>query len=133
MSAVAVRGLLAGASVVVATAAGIVTNVATDQPSLAWWVALGSLVILGVATQVSLTLFESHSPSATAAGAGSIAVGGSTHRSVTTRVREGMDSQSRPSTPNGTSAMGPGSIAIGGEARGDLSTEVGEGRGAIGP
>lgn len=131
MSTVTARASLAAVSVVVATAAGIVTNIATDEPNIAWWVTLGCLLLLGALTQVGLTLFEGRSSDVTAAGVGSVAVGGTTRGSVTTHV-QATGQQSSTSMVGGINAQGPGSIAIGGEALGDVSTDVTESGGSQG-
>lgn len=108
----------------VATASGIVTNIATDQASLAWWVSLGTLLVVGVTAQIWLTSTEGQNQSVTAAGAGSVAVGGSAQSTIRTRVR-GYAQQTPPTgTSEGTTAGAPGSIAVGGEAIGDLSTDA---------
>lgn len=118
------RGLVAGASVIVATAIGVITNIATNQDGLAWWVSLGALLIIGAGAQVWLTSTDRKSDSITAAGAGSVAVGGSTHGTIRTRTNISSQQSSSPVSSDGLLASGPGSIAIGGEAKGDLSTEV---------
>ncbi|MFJ8564472.1 hypothetical protein [Streptomyces sp. NPDC093514] len=99
------------------------TNIATDRPGLAWWVSLGALVILGISTQVWLTKPEERGADVTAAGAGSVAVGGSTHGQVKTRVRGSATQNPPDSTAGGIRATGPGSIAIGGDAMGDVSSD----------
>jgi hypothetical protein len=109
---------------VIAAAIGLVTNIATDRPSIAWWVALGALLVIGVGTQVWLTSSESQQASITAMGKGSVAVGGSTHGSISTRIRGASQSSPPASTQEGINAQGPGSIAIGGEAKGDLTTDI---------
>lgn len=124
VSASVKRGLVAGASVVVAAAIGIVTNIATNQAGLAWWVSLGALLVIGAGAQIWLTATEARGVTITAAGAGSVAVGGSTHGAVSTRARGSVRRASSASTSDGLTAAGPGSIAIGGEAKGELSTEV---------
>lgn len=124
MSTAIKRSLAAGGSVLIAAAIGVVTNIATDQEGLAWWVALGALLIIGVGTQVWLISNESQQANITALGKGSVAVGGSTHGSVSTRARGSAHPSSPETTQNGITSQGPGSIAIGGEARGDLTTDV---------
>lgn len=117
------RGLVAGASVVIAATIGVVTNIATDQTGLAWWVSLGALVILGVGAQVWLTKSEGHGVTVAADGAGSVAVGGSTHGNVKTRVRGSVTQNLPGPETEGIRSAGPGSVAIGGDAIGDVSTE----------
>lgn len=118
------RGLVAGASVVIAAGIGVVTNVATDRTGLAWWVSLGALLLIGVATQIWLTASEGQQATVTASGHGSVAVGGSTHRTVSTRARTSAPPTAISDAGAGINARGPGSIAIGGEARGDLTTDA---------
>ncbi|GGX16533.1 hypothetical protein GCM10010321_33600 [Streptomyces chartreusis] len=124
MSTAIKRSVAAGASVVIAAAIGLVTNIATDRPNVAWWVALGALLIVGAGTQAFLTSSESQGANISATGKGSIAVGGSTHGSVSTRIRGSMQSSPPPSTQDGIVSQGPGSIAIGGEAEGDITTDI---------
>lgn len=124
VSAAMKRSLAGGVAVVIAAAIGLVTNIATDRPSIAWWVALGALLVIGVGTQIWLTSIEAQQATITAMGAGSVAVGGSTHGSISTRIRGASQSSPPASTQEGTNAQGPGSIAIGGEAKGDLTTDI---------
>ena len=118
------RGLVAGASVVIAAGIGIVTNVATDQTGLAWWVSLGALLVIGVGAQIWLSSTEGQSATVQAIGAGSVAVGGSTHGAVRTRARGRAQPPAATGPSEGLVARGLGSIAVGGEAQGDLSTDV---------
>jgi hypothetical protein len=55
------RGVAAGLSAVVAAATGVVTNLVTNQWSLALVVAFGLLVLLGVGFQAGLTMIGSSS------------------------------------------------------------------------
>jgi len=124
VSAAMNRGLVAGASVVIAAAIGVVTNIATDRPGLAWWVSLGALLVIGVGAQVWLTSSEGRQGNVTASGAGSVAVGGTTYEAVRTHTRGSTQSGSPISTRDAITATGIGSIAIGGDARGELTTDT---------
>ncbi|GAA2476251.1 hypothetical protein GCM10010393_02720 [Streptomyces gobitricini] len=118
------RSLVAGTSVVIAAAIGIITNIATNHAGLAWWVSLGALLVIGVGAQVWLTSTEGQAASVRAAGAGSVAVGGSTQSTVSTRARNSAQQSPSEIPSEGVLAAGSGSIAIGGEAAGGLSTDV---------
>jgi hypothetical protein len=72
-------------STVVAAGTGVATNVFTDGWKWPWGVALGVFVLAGIGLQ--LLPAAAGSPVVRASGAGSVAVGGSVHGSVTTNVR----------------------------------------------
>ncbi|MFJ4536494.1 hypothetical protein ACIP39_11015 [Streptomyces tibetensis] len=105
------RAVVAGSSVVASAASGLVTNVVTDRPAWPWWVALGVLVIVAVILQVVLTAEGGDGPGP---GAGSVAIGGTAHEAITTRV----------SLSEGATAQGAGSVSVAGDARGQISTDV---------
>jgi hypothetical protein len=52
------RGLAAAGTFVLAAAVNVVTGIMTEQGSTAWWLTLGTLVIVGGALQAWLTLAE---------------------------------------------------------------------------
>ncbi|MFF9127977.1 hypothetical protein ACF09J_32775 [Streptomyces sp. NPDC014889] len=105
------RAIVAGSSVVASAASGLVTNVVTDQPTGAWWVALGVLVVVAVVLQVLVT---ADSGAAQAPGAGSVAIGGAAHEAITTQVNLTGD----------VPAQGAGAVSVAGDARGQISTHV---------
>lgn len=96
---------------VASAASGLVTNVVTDRPAWPWWVALGVLVVVAVVLQVVLTADGGDGP---APGAGSVAIGGTAHEAITTRV----------SLSGGVTALGAGSVTVAGDAHGQVSTDV---------
>ncbi|MFJ4245939.1 hypothetical protein ACIP17_35695 [Streptomyces iakyrus] len=105
------RAVVAGSSVVASAACGLVTNVVTDRPVWPWWVALGVLVVVAVFLQVVLTADGADGPGP---GIGSVAIGGTAHEAITTRV----------SLSGGETAQGAGSVTVDGDARGRISTDV---------
>jgi hypothetical protein len=105
------RAVVAGSSVVASAASGLVTNVVTDRPAWPWWVALGVLVVVAVILQVVLTADGTDAPGP---GAGSVAIGGTAHEAITTRVSLSGD----------VTAQGTGSVTVTGDARGQVSTHV---------
>ena len=111
------RVAIASATVVVAAATGIVTNVLSSSWTLTWWLALGVLVVLGVGLQ----LLVGKKSIVSSTGPGAVGVGGSTSKRVTTRVRGKHGSGE---VDGEISAAGPGSVAIGGNADGEISTDV---------
>lgn len=131
------RALAAGASVVLAAIIGVITALVTTHSSRGLWVGLGVLIVAGAALQVGITLTErrpskdpqltgqAHKQTAAAAhGAGSVAVGGSTHSSIQTRVQGSAASTAPTDKHDGVVASGDGSVAVGGDASGLISTEV---------
>jgi hypothetical protein len=89
------RALLAGASAAVSAIVGVFTNIYTDGGAWPWAVALATLVILGVGLQVAAVALR-RSGAVEAAGAGSVAVGGSVGGPVRTRVRGAATNPSPP-------------------------------------
>ncbi|MFI5531880.1 hypothetical protein ACIA8O_25445 [Kitasatospora sp. NPDC051853] len=126
MSTVVRRSIAAAATVVVAAATGVATNVATDDAGTGWWVALGMLVVLGVALQVYLTVSSSDGggTDVTAAGAGSVAIGGSLRGSVKTKASGASGSAGAAPAQGGITAAGPGSVAVGKDVDGPIETDV---------
>ncbi len=121
MASGAMRAVAAGATVVVAAASGVVTNIATQEPGWAWWVGLGVLVIIGVLLQVLISLLDTGNK-VTASGAGAVSIGGSAREKITTRVKgSGAAGSSRT---GGVSASGAGSVTVGQDAEGEISTEI---------
>lgn len=121
MASGAMRAVAAGATVVVAAASGVVTNIATQEASWAWWVGLGALVIVGVLLQLLIGLLDADRK-VTASGAGAVAVGGSARKKITTRVKGvGAAGSSRA---GGVSASGAGSVTVGQDSEGEISTEI---------
>jgi len=126
---VALRGALAAASLLVSVAAGLVTNVYTDGWRLPWGVALVMLVVVGAGLQVAVIAVEGRGRQAVrAAGAGSVAVGGSVRGPVTTRVR-GVDGAAGDvggggAAGDGVFASGSGGVAAGGDVHGRVETSV---------
>lgn len=116
------RVVAVSASVLVAAAIGVVTNVLSDSWSLTWWLALGGLVVLNLVLQLILNPPGRKNPTVDASGAGSIAVGGSSSAPITTKVR-GTGNAQPPSSVDVT-ASGAGAVAIGGDAEGEIRTDV---------
>lgn len=114
------RATMAGLSVAVATASGVVTNVVSGHPGASWWVALGVLAVIGVAAQGALSLAEGRGRPATAGAAGSVRIGGSSRGPITTRVR-GMAAE--PVPPDGE-VLGLGAVCVEGDAHGGIRTDV---------
>ncbi|MGW6817823.1 hypothetical protein [Streptomyces sp. NPDC055005] len=108
-----------------AAAVGVVTNLVTDSPSWALWVALIVLVLAGAGTQLYL---NGGAPTTAvpvqAVGHGSVAVGGTAHGDIVTRV-SGPSSADQAGTGHGVTATGPGSVAVGGDALGSVETRSG--------
>lgn len=107
----------ASATVALAAATGIVTNVLSSSWTLTWWLALGVLVVLGIGLQ----FLVGKKAAVSSTGPGAVAVAGSTAKRVTTRVR---GKQGSGQVKGEISAAGPGSVAIGGDAGGEISTDV---------
>lgn len=122
----------AGFSVVVAAVIGVVTALATTHPSLGLWVALAVAVVVGAILQMALSGRERGSSShVEASGPGAVAVGGSVHggiftRVFGTRVRGNVEPVSpvKPTKQDGVAASAPGSAAVGGDVGGPISTDV---------
>jgi hypothetical protein len=117
------RALGAGASVVIAAATGLVTNIVTEKPLWGWCIGLGALIIIGVAVQVWLSLGQSSAMQVNATGAGSVAIAGSAKGAVRTHVSGSAQDPSTAKAEQGILAHGPGSVAIGGDA-GTVETDV---------
>jgi hypothetical protein len=120
------RGVAAFLTVVAAAATGLVTNVVTDKPLWAWWVAFAILVAVGASLQYYLSRDGSPEDSArptTALGAGSVSIGGSSRATIKTRV-VGRAQLNSPVQPHGVTATGPGAVAVGGDAEGPIETEI---------
>lgn len=112
------RAVAAGAASVFAAVGGVITNVVTDSPSWAWGTSLFLLVLAGTSTQVYLSSgASSPARSVHAAGAGSIAIGGSARGPVSAHST-GAAAGDAPPPPTGdaVTASGPGSVAVGGDA-----------------
>ncbi|MGW4702579.1 hypothetical protein [Streptomyces sp. NPDC004285] len=124
MTQSAKRGVAAMLTVVTAGAVGLVTNIVTDRPAWAWWIALAALLVVGAALQYYLSR-AAEPASATALGAGSVAIGGSSSAPIRTRVAGPAlpDGSARP-RPHGVTAAGPGAVAVGGDAEGPVETDV---------
>ncbi|MGI5261431.1 hypothetical protein [Streptomyces angustmyceticus] len=118
------RAIVAGVSVLASAGSGLVTNVVTDNPDWPWWAALGVLVIVAVVLEMVLTVNESDadgrgsggSGDSNAPGVGSVAVGGTAHQAITTRVSM--------AETDGAMAEGAGAVSVGGDAKGAISTQV---------
>jgi hypothetical protein len=136
------RAAAAGTSVVLAAIIGVVTALVTMRPSRGLWVALGVLVFVGAALQVGVTLGERRSSKGSestslsdkprdveAFGAGAVAIGGSAHGAIQTRVHGSHSSAQMPGEHDGIVASGPGSVATGGDAIGPVTTQITDGRG----
>ncbi|WHT16155.1 hypothetical protein N8J89_23805 [Crossiella sp. CA-258035] len=104
-------GLAIAASVVLSAATSVVVNVLTDDWGLAWWVALGVLVLAAAVIAVWLGHAGSAATTGAPPGGGSVAVGGNAHGPISTKVR-------------GTPAAGAGSVAVTGDAAAGISTDV---------
>ncbi len=120
------RGVAAVVSGVASAGAGLATNVFTSSWAWRWGVALAVFVVLGVVSQVWLTVAGNGRASGVlASGAGAVAVGGSSRGPITTVV-SGVAGGSDASMPaaEGVEASGPGSVAVGGDAQGAISTRV---------
>lgn len=110
MSSIAKRGTAAALTAVAAAATGVVTNIATNGAAWSWWAALIVLVTVGAALEYYLSRQpdESGQHTVAALGAGSVAVGGSSHASIKTKVH--TPSTATPMSPTqGTVALGAGS------------------------
>lgn len=119
------RAAAAGVSFVLAAASGVVTALVTAHSSRGLWVALGVLVVVGAALQAVVTMNERHAAGrVTAAGAGSVAVGGSAG-TITTHVT-GSRASAAVRGEDGVTASGPGAVGVGGDVTGPVSTEVTE-------
>ena len=119
------RAVLAGISVIVATASGVVTALVTTHSSRGLWVALGVLVIVGAALQAAASYGERRKPGrVNASGDGAVAIGGSATRKISTRVRGSHVPSAMPGDQDGVTASGPGAVGIGGDASGPISTDV---------
>lgn len=110
------------ATVVLATASAIVTNVLTTDWAWVWWPVLGVLVVLNVLLLVRIG--PSAPLSVTAEGPGSVAAGGSIQGNTKTTVR-GSARGSRKAAEPGVAATGAGSVAAGADIVGDTTTDVG--------
>lgn len=124
MTSTARRGVAVALAVVVATASGVVTNLATDQPSWSLWTALIVLVALGTSIQLYLTYSPSpgsHTEVA-AVGPGAVAIGGSSQGEITTRAAG--TASSPPQSNAAVAAHGPGSVAIGGDNESSVQTNA---------
>ncbi|GAA1963368.1 hypothetical protein GCM10009738_43450 [Kitasatospora viridis] len=123
------RSIAAAAAVVIAAVTGLATNLATDSSGWGWWTGLAVLVLLGAGLQVYLTWSSSDAggSTVTAAGPGSIAVGGSARGGLRTKVAAGAASAAHavaPAPQGGVTAAGPGAVAVGGDADGPIDTEI---------
>lgn len=117
------RVAAAGVSFVLAAVIGVVTALVTAHPSRGLWVALGVLVVIGAVLQGAVTMTERRKTGrVTAAGAGSVAVGGSAGM-ITTRVT-GSHGPARVQGEEGVTASGPGAVGVAGDVTGPVSTEV---------
>lgn len=126
MTQSAKRGVAAFLTVVVAAATGLVTNIVTDKPLWAWWVAFTILVAVGASLQYYLSRDGTPEDSARptmALGVGSVSIGGSSKATIKTRVA-GQAQLNTPVQSHGVSATGPGSVAVGGDADGAIETEI---------
>ncbi|MEU9414708.1 hypothetical protein [Streptomyces sp. NPDC051000] len=105
-----------------AAAVGVVINLVTDSPSWGLWVALVVLVLAGAGTQLYL---NDGAPTTAlpvqALGHGSVAVGGTAHGPIVTRV-SGPSTAGQAGAGHGVTATGPGSVAIGGDSLGSVET-----------
>ncbi len=118
------RAVAAGISVIVATASGVVTALATTHPSQGLWAALAVVVIVGAVLQAVVTYGDRRRAGrVSASGAGSVAVGGSAGE-IRTRMRGNYGSPAASDDQDGVTASGPGAVGIGGDARGPVSTDV---------
>ncbi len=115
-----VRVMVAGFSVAVATASGVVANVVSDRPSMPWWVALGVLTAVGVVSQGVLTLTEGRRRAGTVGAAGSVRVGGTSRAPITTRV-QGVAVEG--ASVDGD-VLGPGAVHVDGDSYGRIATNV---------
>jgi hypothetical protein len=124
------RAVAAGFSVVVGAVIGVVTALATTHPSLGLWVALAVAVVVGAILQIALSRRDhGPSPHVKASAPGAVAVGGSVHGGIFTRVfskRVGGSPVSpvEPAKQDGVAASAPGSAAVGGDVGGPISTDV---------
>ncbi|MBO1413443.1 hypothetical protein [Streptomyces sp. FH025] len=126
------RAIATGVAAVVSTATGLIINVVTDNGSLAWWVALGAFVVLGAVLQVLIGRWESDSGTVSASGPGSVAVGGSSHGAIRTKVRGttapppggGGSGTSGTFGTSGTNAGGAGAVVVQGDAHAPIETDV---------
>lgn len=117
----------------IATATGIVTNVATNSSSGAWWTALIVLVLAGAVPQIYLNgeaSSDEQPPVVRATGAGAVAVGGSSHGRISTKVI-GDTGAAGEVAGQGITAAGAGAVAVGKEARGPVETDVACGSGEV--
>ncbi len=118
------RAGLAALSVVLAAVCGVVTSLVTAHPSSGLWVGLGVVVVAGAVSQAAVTLGERRERGQVeASGAGSVAVGGSARRRITTRVHGSGVPPMVPGSQGGVIASGLGAVSIGGDA-GPISTDV---------
>lgn len=126
MTAMVRRSIAAATTVVIAALTGLATNLATDSAGWGWWTGLAVLVLLGAGLQVYLTWSspDSNSLAVTAAGPGSIAVGGSARRRLHTRVTPGTMPTAHTLPHSGITAAGPGAVAVGHDADGPIDTEI---------
>jgi hypothetical protein len=119
------RAVAAGVSVIAAGISGVVAAEVTAHPSNGLWVALGVALIVGAALQAAVIYTEQkRSRPVEASGAAAVAVGGSTHKEVRTRVHGKPASGAARDTRDGVVASGPGSVGVGDDAEGPISTEV---------
>src|SRR6266851_3582598 len=116
------RALAAGTVFLAAAASGVLSALASADPSLGLWVALGVLIVVGAVLQGIVSAGGRRSRHRVlASGAGAVAVGGSTAE-VRTRVQEGLGTPVVADTGEIT-ASGPGAVSIGGDAKGPVTTD----------
>jgi hypothetical protein len=112
-------------TVFLAALSGIVTNYATDKQSSGWWVALGVLVFVGAIVQIALSRISNPTPNETikASGDGAVAIGGSSHGPIKTKVsgRTGSPNTHPDDTPGAT---GAGSVVVRGNTNAAIETDV---------
>jgi hypothetical protein len=124
-----------GVSVVVAAVTAVVTSLVTARVTVMLVAGFVVLVFLGAGLQVWLTVVDRGASQVRAAGAGSVAVGGSNRQLITTRVSGVWVGGQQPvlADDEGVSASGVGAVAVGGDSQGPISTEVSDVNRAAGP
>jgi hypothetical protein len=126
VSRAARHGIAAGASVVIAAAVGVLTNLVTDRWQPALVLALLALVLAVAALEIWLAMSAARSHGDVAAiGTGSVAVGRNNEADISTKVRLSADPKSStPVKPEQVSSPGPGAVAIGGDNSSHISTDI---------
>lgn len=116
------QAVAATGSVLAGVAAGVVTNVVTDRPSVPWAIGLGALVVVMIIAQVWLTVAGGAGRSGSRTGAGSVSVRGSSSALISTDV---AGVRRVPGAARSTGdRTGSGSVDVGGDSHAPIRTRV---------